>query len=485
MKTPRYLELAYYLLLLLLSFTFVAFFCEVSSPFTFRYVGDSSIFMAMGKMFVDGKVPYLEFFDHKGPSLVLIESIGQMFAPYRSGVFVLEIINLFLSLIIVSKIGDLLLDRKRKIVLILAFLILFSRIVSKGNTSEEFSLIPLFLSLYIGCKYYFKDLKIKILDGFIVGLCFSFLFWLRLNNAGAIVAICIFLFIALILDKDFKSLKNLIFYFILGQIPFSILYMGYFLYHDAVYEMIYATFLFNFKYVSSFFSIDGEAVYVNIIVFVLLFVGTTFNFLKKKDPKIIIFSSLLFFFSYVTINIGYAYAHYFILMSPAFVFACLLVLDSIKGKKLSNFCFVIVIFLFASVTARSGYYVIKEGTFFKTDAERLKREIDEVISMIPAKDRERTYYYGVDANFYLWAEVNTNYKYFVLQEWHGRHDQDIFDEINEMMTSENYPLWIMSEFFMNKDHLGWSLNKKFAKFVDENYTLYTNTNGYLLFKRNQ
>lgn len=40
------------------------------------YGGDSAVFILIGKMFNAGKVPYVDFFEHKGPTLIFIEAIG-------------------------------------------------------------------------------------------------------------------------------------------------------------------------------------------------------------------------------------------------------------------------------------------------------------------------------------------------------------------------------------------------------------------------
>lgn len=76
------------LFLLILSFVFVSIFCPVSSPITICYTGDSSIFMTMGRLFIDGKIPYVDFFDHKGPVIILIEAFGQIL-PHSEPVFLL------------------------------------------------------------------------------------------------------------------------------------------------------------------------------------------------------------------------------------------------------------------------------------------------------------------------------------------------------------------------------------------------------------
>lgn len=482
-RNAKYSQLLYYFLLLLLSIVFVSIFCEVSTPLTYRYVGDSSIFIALGRMFVDGLVPYHDFFDHKGPSLVLLQGLAQLIAPYRMGLFVLEVILFFLFFVVITRISDLVLDRKRNLILIFGFLVLFTRIIYKGNTNEEHSLLPLLLSMYIFCKYYFKERKIGWSDAFIIGVCFSFIFWLRLNNAGTIVAICVFLFITTLVDRDYQSFKRLILYFALGQLPFTVLYLGYFSYHGALDEMIYGTFLFNFKYVNNLFSTSGEAFEINYLLFVMLLVGAILDYRKRRDWRVILFAILLFFFSYLTVNIGYSFGHYYILMFPALIFGGVLILESITSARIINGLLVVFALVLSAFIIRAGYYVISESKYFKSEGKELYNNIHQVIDLIPEEERGRTYYYGINSNFYLWAEINANYKYFVLQDWHGRHDNAIFDEIDEMMNSENYPLWVMTENELTEENRTNYINQKFINQILDKYELRTHQNGYRLFKR--
>ncbi|WP_165023670.1 hypothetical protein [Dysgonomonas sp. ZJ279] len=468
--------------LFLLAFVFILFNCDVSSPLTFKYFGDSSIFMAMGKMFLEGKVPYVDFFDHKGPSFILLEAFGQILAPGRLGIFFLEVLNLFFVLVFISKIAGLLLDKKRKILLCLIFLIFSSRIISRGNTTEEFSLIPLFISLFLVCKYYFKTKEISVMDGFLLGICFSFLFWMRMNNAGAIVAICVFIFISTIIDRDYVSLKKLILFFCLGQLPLSLLYIVYFSYHGALYDLMYANFIFNFRYVNSFLSFEGEAFWVNVVVLIVLVIGSILHYRKEKDYKIFIFTTLLFFFSFITINIGYAFTHYFILICPAFVFGCLLILNSIDNDKLIKGGLLLAAIAFLGLLSRSAYYIIKEGESFKLEAANYKKHVYALIDQIPEEDRDKIYYYMVDVNFYVLADISANHKYFALQEWHGLHDESVFHEINEMMRSTPPPYVMLPKdrksLFEGKEYA----NPEFTQILRNNYNLFVENDDFIILK---
>lgn len=59
---------------------------------------DSAVFIAMGEMFLDGKIPYKDFFDHKGFVLIVIEAAGQLFIRGRDEIFILQIANLYFIL---------------------------------------------------------------------------------------------------------------------------------------------------------------------------------------------------------------------------------------------------------------------------------------------------------------------------------------------------------------------------------------------------
>ena len=56
---------------------------------------DSSVFLYIGKRMLEGKLPYRDLFDHKGPILYLIEVSGLRLSPHSTnGVWVLEVLNL-------------------------------------------------------------------------------------------------------------------------------------------------------------------------------------------------------------------------------------------------------------------------------------------------------------------------------------------------------------------------------------------------------
>lgn len=66
----------YYLLLAFCSIAFVILFAYVNSPLYVRRGIDQMIFQQIGYAILEGKVPYIDVFDHKGFYLFLFQAIG-------------------------------------------------------------------------------------------------------------------------------------------------------------------------------------------------------------------------------------------------------------------------------------------------------------------------------------------------------------------------------------------------------------------------
>lgn len=473
---------AYYLLLFIIALLFGLFCCQATSPLILKYSIDSSIFISMGRMFVDGLVPYIDFFDHKGPIIIFIQAIGQLIAPYRLGAFVIEVLSLFGFILIADRLVKLFFDDRRFNLCVILLILLY--VVDRfqlGSLTEEYSLIPLFGALYIGCRYFFIERKISKLQGFLLGVFFSYLFWLRLNNAGALCGISLFLFISCLIAKNYKSLSNLILFFILGFLPITIGILIYFGYHHAIEDLIYATFSFNFKYTDGQIHFLHSKTWMNIVILLLLSIGSYLCYKKDKDWQIFLFSFMLFVFSYITINVAKLYWHYFTLYLPALAFGLILIFKYWNNAKVFKYIYWITILTFVV------YLLVKSISLFRGRDEKISQtelyrsEAIELMNLIPATDLSRTYYYLVETCFYVRMEINSNYKYYIFQEWHGQSDPHIFDEIAEMLVSENRPLWII----MQKSELkAYGLNPQIQTILDRDYHLKAQNGTFILYQLN-
>src|SRR5574344_1456659 len=89
-----------------IAFFIILFYSETTSILYSIEFADSAVFKMMGHVLLNGGVPYVDYFDHKGPYLYLINAIGEYISP-KWGLFSLQVLWLFLSLTLWFKIARL------------------------------------------------------------------------------------------------------------------------------------------------------------------------------------------------------------------------------------------------------------------------------------------------------------------------------------------------------------------------------------------
>lgn len=88
-----------YLLICVLGTIFLALYAISTSPLTSNFWGwDSAFFQMVGKNLNHGLVMYKDIFDIKGPYLFTIQYLGYATSNGRYGIFVIEILNLCITL---------------------------------------------------------------------------------------------------------------------------------------------------------------------------------------------------------------------------------------------------------------------------------------------------------------------------------------------------------------------------------------------------
>ena len=91
-------------LILVSVFAGMLFCCAYTSPlFPYYNNSDSAIFMLIGKGMAEGKLCYVDLFDHKGPILFFIQALGWKIGG-RTGIWLLECIAMLVSVAAIEKI---------------------------------------------------------------------------------------------------------------------------------------------------------------------------------------------------------------------------------------------------------------------------------------------------------------------------------------------------------------------------------------------
>ena len=180
------------------------------------YVGnDVSAIMLIAKYWIAGEiVPYRELFAMGGPLYFLIHAAGWMLGG-RTGVLVLQILNLAAFLMLTGKIARRYADGKAAVLFSLAALIPYAALCAGGSSAEEWCLTLSAAVLYLGLT----RTECKTTTALILGLLTGCVVMTDLGSAG----ICLGILAVTVLRK-----KNTILPALAGLILPTALCWGYF-----------------------------------------------------------------------------------------------------------------------------------------------------------------------------------------------------------------------------------------------------------------
>ncbi|MDU1905622.1 MAG: glycosyltransferase family 39 protein [Dysgonomonas sp.] len=465
-----YLQSLVYLVFFIFSILFLLVFSSSTSPLFNTYGGDSAIFILGGKLFSEGKIPYLDFFDHKGPILILLETIGiSLSSDDRTGIFILQVVNLTFTQIFIYKIARLFLSTVNSLAIVLLSLLLFSFTIQGGNLTEEFSLPFNLWALYIVVslskdnKSYLKTSQILLL-----GIFAAILFWIRPNNMGIICGCFCYLVYFYYKRNKFREIKNLLIYFSIGFFSVTLLTIIYFIKINALEDMIYASLEFNLRYItydhpSPFTDIKSSILHIikSWTALIVLVIGTIIYYQKTSNTNVIFLTLFLLLFAIVTTQTGQNYYHYMTSNIPCFVLGTIFILKSTPKAK----SYIIVSLSFILLCGYTFFkYNDKEYQTSKNDNDFREASFD-IISQIPQNEKNLIYTYNIPAKFWLVTNQLPSYKYYAHQDWHSTHDMKISKEINHEL-SDRQPLWIILPISDKDKEL---LNVPFRHYLDKNY----------------
>lgn len=265
---------------------------------------DSSIFMTVAMMMDKGYMPYRDSFDHKGPLLFLINYLGRQIAVYR-GVWLIEFISLFVTLLFIYKIGRLKCSKILSYIVLLVSLSLLSAFFKGGNFSEEYAMPFIAGSLYIFLDYFINQ-SVSEIRLILCGLCFGGVCLLRPNMISLWIVFCTAVLIKCICNRTFKELRIFITFFLLGFFIIVFPIALWLALNHCLKECWYASITFNYVYVSA--SNNGERWDSFLIYF--------------KEPAVTI-ASLMSFYLFFASKERYLYGTYCCYLACTFILICM------------------------------------------------------------------------------------------------------------------------------------------------------------------
>lgn len=448
----------------LLAFAFIScFFNSKCSPlYLFNEWCDPNIYFSIGKGMFNGEIPYKDLFDHKGPLIFLIYGIGYLISATNFlGVYILQSLFLFISILFAYKIAVLYLEKLYSFIIAISYAALIYSKSGPGGSADEFIVPAITIALYYFLLYFKnnEDISLKKLM-LIQGFTFCFSFFIKFSVSVFWIPLIIATLYELIAAKQYQKALKSILYFVVGAAIIFIPFLIYFGVNNALEDFYFSYFKFNILYAGTELNIDTilniAARFVKTtleyyIGFPLIFIGVcaflfTNIFTKKAVYKVAFFIS--FALTYLPIvnspfhNL-YAYIVLFIFAIAGLIFIIQLLSKYFKIKKSIYPAIYVASFISIMILSINLHKLFNQDIdclLRKKECPYMQKEFAEIINR---KEKPTLLDLGLDKGVYTAANIVPTYKYF----FHPLISDDVFPDIKEFqikLIREREPMFIVS-----------------------------------------
>ena len=334
---------------------------------------DSSVFLYIGKRMTEGKIPYRDLFDHKGPVLYLVEYLGiKISKTDYTGVWLLEVLNILITIVFMRKLGRVISDKNSSVYLavLLCAGVCGWKIWQGGNFTEEYALPWITLAAVIFFAF-FKTGIYRRREIVLLGVGFAVVFLLRANMIAIWVSLMPLALFFLIREKRFSDIIQCLVLFLLGIMIVMLPVFIYSLQTKSAEAMWRNYILFNISYTAG---ISSAIERLRLVLYfckilwpgVFAIIATLLFHPEKKT----LWANLFFFIIslwFVTMS-GRGYYHYAIILLPTFVLPSTVLFDMtdrlLSGKNITaSSCqpWIIMISFFAILVAAFIYRTTSSG----------------------------------------------------------------------------------------------------------------------------
>lgn len=464
-----------------------------TSPLYPHYSGlDSSMFLITAKGLLQGKIAYIDLFDHKGPVFFWMEAAGYAMGG-RIGVWFLQCVFAVVDLLLISRICRLF--NSNVLAVATAFFSVFFFLFSHGNLTEEFSMPMILLGFYYELRFLTSAQNVHPpLWALLYGMLIGAMAFIRVNNAVILCALILCIAIILIQKREWKNLMVNLAAGIVGISLVAVPVCVYFAHYGALNDMLYATFLHNLIYAKN--STHDPIFSKRILHFAVMYLPGILAFcvfgIRWRSTKHRVYLSLIVavVITYLMLLYSNVYDHYFMLGLPLFMVATAVVLKggeqrrSLKEtlqflkemlfgngktqKEIAAFATLVGIYFVLSVySACAPIY----KTYLTDIAYDQYHQVHESVKQIPEDERDSVIGFGVLADFYVHADVVPCYKYYTLQRWMTTDENDVYGQFIEYVRTD-HPLWLVTKPDEDDSGIKAVLNDSYEFFTKDDYACY-------------
>jgi hypothetical protein len=320
--------------LLIFLFLLTALVIDLANPLFDKPSRDGGFFLYAGSQILGGKIPYLDFWDNKGPAIFYINAIGLWLGGgSRWGVWTVEFLCVFGTLLILFRVLSARWGREAALFGITMAGLGLRVVLGYGNYTEEYALLFNAAGLYLFISM--SDTEGNYWKYFWVGVLFGLSFAFRANNIGGLFGILAAVFLFYVLKQNWLEAVKIIIVTLVGFVFPLLLWTGYFALLGGVEEMIYGSITFNFSYSAAKdrgwldlfggFGRYGMSWYgwFTLLAWVAFALRALNNFTKKKISVFEIFLLVWFPIEILLSNLsGRNFTHYYISWALAVAVYC-------------------------------------------------------------------------------------------------------------------------------------------------------------------
>lgn len=274
---------------------------DLMSPLYPRFIilGDPDIFRLAGKVWATGGLPYVDYWDHKGPLIFFANMLGYLLTGNENGVFWVDAALLLASMYFIWKlVGALLGDRPlwvRTLATWAPTLWFIGAISPYFDMTETVCLPFLAAGAWLGIRdarrLDLREGSVSWVTALVLGLGFSAGLLTRLTNALMVCVFALVLAVALALRGLWVDFGRCVLGFLGGVLVLALPFVAYFAAHGALYDMVYGTLIYNISYaeggsnrlIYNLFTRDAVEI---LCVPVLLLIGSCLIMFKTRKVSV-------------------------------------------------------------------------------------------------------------------------------------------------------------------------------------------------------
>lgn len=474
-----------------LSAVFLYYFSGSTSPVIPGYYGeDSAIFQVIGKSWTQGILPYVGTFDHKGPFIFLVNAMG--YSMGSDGLLAVQWIFMVGTYIGVYKIARLFVNHGYGVLITIASYFVLLPTYGFGNYTEEYALVFLVFSLYMGLKY-FLQIQWEKCESFIhpwkyavfYGISFAVIGLMRVTSALSVCCIILVVSALLLYKKKWKNFAQNAGGFLLGCFSVLLPFCIYFMWKSALYDMIYGTILHNLQYAnsSSIFAATGVSWKKAFLALAptasLIFLSLLFLISQKRKERIIAVYGMLAGVLSIVLFAGInRYLHYYMISFPFFVISVGMTVLMMREKEKHVVAKLCVIMAWACIFLQISAGVL-EVIKRPADNENLRNYAmsyqvcaEKIMENIPEEEYGDALVFGGNtlSQWYLVADLKPSYKYCFLQGWMSKSSEGIKADVTGYLQ-EKPAKWLIVDADINSETMLENHCADFVKSIEARYVL--------------